>query len=166
MSSVPFNTTISNYPFVILAHLHKRMKERRFTLAMNSAVVSWGGMHPMVPDYDEAPLGWYKKFPKLGLTILGKGEFWRTIYTPVTSTYRIKDGVVNWDEWIKKQGKEASRKSASIDALFGSMGDDDFADVNVYPGDLGSSRTKEEDFREFDQDDFSDVDEHPGSLDL
>ncbi|VVB53151.1 Uncharacterised protein [uncultured archaeon] len=100
MAAIPFNNKYGSYPQVILEHLLKRMKERKFLASMGVEAKVWTDTKSMVPDLAEAPQGWFKKFPSF--TILGEGPYWKSVYT-IYSQGKPRRGAVDLDVWTSNR---------------------------------------------------------------
>jgi hypothetical protein len=149
--AVLVNSDTSTYPKLIKDHLDKRIRERKFSMRMMGLALAWMNKYRVVPDSNEAPKGWFKKFSDF--TILGEGQYWKTVYTKDTPYRGIhaqaRQGAVDWDEWFAEQMKKRkARKMASfVDQILSRLDEDPFEKIP-------------------NEDTFEDVDEHPGSLDL
>ena len=89
---VKLETSYSNYPQGILDHLLKRIDERKLTKAQGAEIAAWLRTKPLVPDLNESPDGWYKKFTTF--TVPGEGQFMKSVFTPSMAARGV-----NLDEW-------------------------------------------------------------------
>jgi hypothetical protein len=72
-------TDYNKYPASIKHHLLQRFRDRRLTAGMAQELATWLQTRPIVPDLQESPAGWHKKFSSF--TVCGEGEFIKTLFT-------------------------------------------------------------------------------------
>ncbi len=76
---IRLQTDYNKYPASIKQHLIQRFRDRRFTVGMAEELAEWLRSRPVVPDLNESPAGWHKKFSSF--TVCGEGEFVKTLFT-------------------------------------------------------------------------------------
>jgi hypothetical protein len=90
-------TDYRKYPAAIKQHLIERIRDRRFLAGMAQELAEWLQTRPSVPDLQESPAGWHKKFSSF--TICGEGEFLKTLFT-IYSPGTPRQKSVDLDEWM------------------------------------------------------------------
>ncbi len=76
---IKVQTDYKKYPLSIRQHLIARFRDRRFTAGMAQELADWLQTRPTVPDLQECPAGWHKRFSSF--IVCGEGEFVKTIFT-------------------------------------------------------------------------------------
>jgi len=119
MAPVKIRTDIRNYPPSVRKHLLERIDQRTLLKPMAEEFNSWLRTEPYAPDLEESPAGWYKPFSSF--TVLGEGEFIKSLYT-IYAPGKPRRGSVNVDDWSPT--KKAPSKTSTVDIASALFGDD------------------------------------------
>jgi hypothetical protein len=76
---ISVQTNYHKYPAAIKQHLVERIRDRRFLPGMAEELAIWLQSRPSVPNLQESPAGWHKRFSSF--TVCGEGEFLKTLFT-------------------------------------------------------------------------------------